>query len=302
MNLKTVFCGIELDNPTVLASGILGSDSGSLIRVGRSGAGAVTMKSVGPIERQGHLNPNLVDFGGGMLNAVGLPSPGYKNIDHELEELNKLSVPFFSSFYGSSKEDFVNIARKLVAYRPATLEMDISCPNKSDGQVFAFEPDLAADLVSAVVKVAGGIPVIPKLSPNTHKLIDVAKACEEAGASGLCAINAASGMVINPEAARPVLTYKKGGISGPALKPISIRCVYELYENVKIPIIGTGGVSTGRDAVEMLMAGATLVGIGTAAYYRGIDAFRKITDEMKGWMKENGYEDVKELIGKAHDE
>lgn len=301
-NIKTNIFGIDFQNPLVLASGILGTSSNILIRMAESGAGGVTMKSIGPTEREGHANPNLIDFGGGMLNAIGLPSPGYKNIGPELEELKECPSPVIASVYGSTIQDFVNIVEFVKPYAPAALELDISCPNKDDGLSFSANPDVTKELVAAVKKVAGNLPVIPKLTPNTHSIPMLANACKKGGADGLCAINTASGMVIDIDARKPVLTYKKGGVSGPALKPIAVRCVYEAYEATGLPIIGTGGVTYGKDAIEMLMAGASLVGVGTAVYYRGLDAFQKIATEMTEWMQSNNVESIKELIGVAHNE
>ncbi|RMF07036.1 dihydroorotate dehydrogenase [Candidatus Woesearchaeota archaeon] len=299
-DVTTEVAGIKLNSPLVLASGILGTSSDILKRVASEGAGAVTMKSIGPVEREGHPNPNVIEFGFGMLNAVGLPTPGVDNVLQEMEELKTSPVPVIASVYGSTVDDFVMIVEKLKPYKPAAFELDISCPNKEDGLAFMASEDVVYKLVSSVKKAAGNIPVIPKLSPNTHSIPRIAAACKKAGADALCAINTASAMVINIEARKPVLAYKKGGLSGPALKPIAVRCVYEAYQATGLPIIGTGGVTTGRDAIEMIMAGASAVGMGTAVYYRGISAFREVLGEMKEWMRNNNVRSVKEIIGAAH--
>ena len=299
--LSTEFLGIKLKNPLVLASGILGTSADILIRVAESGAGAVIMKSIGPVEREGHNNPNIIDFGHGMLNAIGLPSPGYKNMDCEFKELEACPTPVFASVYGSSIQDFIDIVDHISKFRPAAIELDISCPNKDDGLSFSADPEMTRELVSEVKKHANGIPIIPKLTPNTHSIPALAEACKKGGADALDAINTASGMVINIEARKPVLKYKKGGMSGPALKPIAVRCVYEAYEATGLPVIGTGGVTTGRDAIEMMMAGASLVGVGSALHYRGMDAFNLISGEMRRWMEKNNVKSVKEIVGAAHD-
>jgi dihydroorotate dehydrogenase (NAD+) catalytic subunit len=258
------------------------------------------MKSIGPAEREGNRNPNVIDFGHGILNAVGLPSPGYLNMDDEFRELASCPVPVIASVYGSSVKDFTDIVDHIKGFSPAAIELDISCPNKDDGMSFSADPDLARKLVSDIKHHSGNIPVIPKLTPNTHSIPELAEACKKGGADALDAINTASAMIINIEARRPVLAYRKGGMSGPALKPIAVRCVYEAYESTGLPIIGTGGVTTGRDAIEMMMAGASLVGVGSALHFRGLDAFRLISGEMRDWMGKNGVGSVKELVGAAH--
>ena len=149
-------------------------------------------------------------------------------------------------------------------------------------------------------KNSGKIPVSIKLSPNVYNIKEIAKAAEKAGADAITAVNTVPGMVINVDARKPILSAKAGGVSGPALKPIAVRCVYEIYEAVKIPIIGTGGITYGKDAIEMIMAGATAVGIGTGVYYRGIGVFKKVCDEMEAWMKKNKVKSLDEIRGIAH--
>ncbi len=166
--------------------------------------------------------------------------------------------------------------------------------------IFYADTELVAKVTAEVKKNSGKIPVSIKLSPNVYDIKEIAHAAERAGADAITAINTASGMVINIDANGPVLANKIGGISGPALKPIAVRCVYEIYEAVKIPIIGTGGVTYGKDALEMVMAGATGVGIGTGVYYRGNDVFRKVCDEMTQWMKKNKVKNLDEIRGCAH--
>ncbi|MCD6414966.1 MAG: dihydroorotate dehydrogenase [Candidatus Diapherotrites archaeon] len=301
--LETKIAEVRLRNPTVLASGILGTSAAILKRVASSGAGAVTMKSIGPEPRAGHNNPTVLSYGPGLINAVGLPTPGYKNMSEEWEQLADLEVPVIASIYGGSIDEFVEVARFVAGKKPAIIELNISCPNtKKHGQVFGFEPDVAGEVVSRVKGVTEEIPVMPKLSPNTPKLKEVAKACEDAGADAISAINTVGpGMVIDVNTAKPVLDFKTGGLSGPAIKPIAVRCVYDIYEVVDLPIVGIGGVSTGRDAAEMIMAGAVSVGIGSGVYYRGIDVFKKVCDELEGFMEERGYKTIKEMVGLAHE-
>ena len=301
--LETEFCGLKLKNPTVLASGILGTNAALLKRVVREGAGAVTMKSIGPREKLGHPNPTVIEWEHGLINAVGLPSPGYQNIESEFAELKNCSAPIIASIYGASVEEFETVAEAVAEYKPAIIEINISCPNtKKEGQIFGMSPEMATDVVSAVVAKTGKIPVMPKLTPQAPKIADIAIACEKAGANAICAVNTLGpGMLIDIEARKPILANKFGGVSGPAIKPIAVRCVYQIYRAVSIPILGMGGINSGKDAVEMMMAGASAVGIGTATHYRGIEAFKLIADEIKQWMKEHEVKSVKDLVGAAHD-
>ena len=303
--LSTKFCGVELGNPTRLASGILGVNAGQIIRVARKGAGAVTMKSIGPRERHGHNNPTVVEWEHGLLNAVGLPTPGYKNYDEEFEELKelkKLGVPLIASVYGSKWDEFAEVAAYVAGKKPELIELDISCPNTEWQDIqFACDPEISGKIVSSVKDVAGKIPVIAKLTPAATSPVQVGKACEEAGADALCAGNTMPGMLIDADAKKPVLAFRIGGISGPALKPINLKVTYDLFEKVQIPIIGEGGISNGRDALEYVMAGATLCGIGSAVWQGGIGVFKKTCSEMERWMKENGYSKLEQLRGVAHE-
>lgn len=301
-DLSIEYCGMKLQNPTILASGFLGVAPLTMKRVEKSGAGAVTTKSISAIERQGHNNPTVVANEHFMLNAVGLSTAGADHFPEEWDELQIMKIPVIVSIYGDSIDAFVEAAKKICKFDIPALELDMSCPNVSKGGLeFCTSEETAYELVSRVKQVAGNVPVIAKLGPATHLLVEVAKACEKAGASGICAINTMPGMVIDIEARKPVLHFKSGGISGCALKPIAVNCVYKIYKNVKIPICGTGGITTGRDAIEMIMAGATTIGIGTATYYRGVDAFKKICKEMSDWMKKNGYKNLEEIRGIAHE-
>jgi len=290
-------------NPIVLASGFLGVNVEMLKRVVEQGAGAVTFKSIGPKVKSGHKNPTVLAYEWGVINAVGLPSSGYKGMEDELARIKEVKAPVFVSIYGASVEEFREVAEAVAKHKPAVIELNISCPNtKAEGMVFGCSEKHSAEVVAAVKEVAGKVPVMPKLTPQALDIAGVAKACEEAGADAIAAINTVGpGMLINIEAKKPVLDYKKGGISGPVIRPIAVRCVYEIYEAVDIPILGIGGVTEGRDVIEMMQAGATAVGIGSGIYYRGIDVFSKVCEEMKIWMKQNGYKDVKKLIGVAHE-
>jgi len=295
------FLGKPLKTPLVLASGILGNNAGILKRVHQAGCGLVTMKSIGPEPRDGHNNPTVIDLGGGMINAVGLPTPGYDHMDAEWLALADRTFPLNASIYGGSVEEFVKVAQYVSDKGPDFIEINISCPNSDrHGMLFGVD-EKAAFAVTHAVKRAIAVPLIAKLTPAAPDIGRIARACEDAGADAICAINTAGpGMVIDIEARMPVLAFKKGGLSGPIIKPVAVRCVYDIYRAVSIPIIGLGGVTTGEDAVELFMAGATLVGMGSAVRYRGIDVFDQVNRELTDWLTDH-HTTRDEIIGAAHD-
>lgn len=294
------FLGKSLKNRMVLASGILGNSRDILKRVFDCGCGLVTMKSIGPEPRDGHNNPTVLDLGHGLINAVGLPSPGYRDMDGEWQELEGRDFPVIASIYGASVADYARVAEFVCAQRPDFIELNVSCPNsEKHGMIFGVSPDSCAEVVASV-KAVIDVPLIVKLTPQAPDIGAVARASEDAGADAICAINTVGpGMVIDIESASPVLAFKKGGLSGPMIKPVAVRCVYDIYRQVTIPIIGLGGVTTGEDAIEMLMAGATLVGIGSAVKYRGIRVFEAVDREMNAWLESRG-RTAEAVIGAAH--
>jgi len=299
--LQTKLCNIKLKTPTILASGILGVTKETVDRLGKAGAGAVTLKSLCHEERFGNPNPTMFGYEDVFLNAVGLPGQGIDSAMKDFGRLDNLSVPVIGSIYGYRIEQFGEVTKKMASLKPAMIEVDISCPHMDYGKPYYADPELTAKITRIVKSNSGKIPVSIKLSPNVYDIKEIAHAAEKTGADAITAINTATGMVIDIDARKPVLANKIGGISGPALKPIAVRCVYEIYETVKIPIIGTGGVTYGKDAIEMIMAGATGVGIGTGIFYRGIDVFKKVCNEMEVWMKKNKVKNLSEIIGVAHE-
>lgn len=302
VDLSAEFCGIRLKNPTVLASGILGTSRGLLKRVAQAGAGAVTIKSLSLEPLPGHNNPIVAGFEGGMLNAVGYSNPGVKEGAREFSNLKEVGVPVIASIIGREAGDFTKILEGLRGSDFAAVEVSLSCPHTPGYGMMAGQntPEATKEIVT-VVRRGTQLPLLVKLSPNIPEIGRVARAAEEAGADGITAVNTLGpGMLINIEARQPILDFKVGGVSGPALRPIALRCVYDIYKAVKIPILGIGGISTGRHAIEMLMAGASAVGIGTAVYSRGIEVFSMVCQEMREWMEANGYSSIKELIGAAH--
>ena len=300
--MQTTFLGKSLHTPLVLASGVLGNNKAILERVWENGCGLPTMKSIGPAPREGHKNPTVIDLGNGMINAVGLPSPGYLNMEEEWQELSDRAFPVNASIYGGSVDEFVRVAEFVSAQGPDFIELNISCPNSDKhGMLFGVNAQSSHDVVAAVKKVID-VPLIAKLTPAAPDIAGIAKACEDAGADAICAINTAGpGMIIDIESRCPVLAFKTGGLSGPMIKPIAVRCVYDIFRSVSIPIIGLGGISRGKDAIEIIMAGATLVGIGTAVRYRGINVFDKVNKEINDWLTAHDTA-MEEIRGAAHRE
>lgn len=307
--LSCTFLHLHLRSPLVLASGIIGTSPTLLARAAHAGAGMVTAKSCGPTPRAGHPNPVALDWGGGLINAIGLTNPGAEEEAVLLAEakrlLEPLGVPLIASIFAGTVEEFGHVAAIVAQAQPDLIEVNISCPNVGDefGTPFAGLPESAAAVTDAVRRSLADLPRRPpisvKLAPNVPDIARIARAVVEAGADAITAVNTMPGMVINAEAGRPVLANKVGGISGPALKPIALRAVYEIAQAVDLPIIGTGGVLTGVDAAEMLMAGATVVGVGSAVWYRGVEAFGQINAELEQFMAGHGYRSVADLRGLA---
>ena len=309
--LSVAFLSCELSSPLVLASGIWGTTVSLLERAAAAGCGAVTAKSCGPAPRSGHVNPSCIDWGGGLLNAIGLANPGVEEEVGLLLEakarLQPRGVVVIASIFAGTAAEFGEVARSVARARPDCIEVNISCPNVEDsfGEPFAANAESAA-AVTEYVKAAvadQGIPVIVKLAPNVPSVGRIAQAVVHAGADALCAINTMPGLVLDPTSGQPVLANRSGGISGPALKPIALKAVYDARKACpQTPIIGTGGVSSGQDAVEMLMAGATIVGVGSAIYQRGGNAIQMILAELRQWMAAQNVASVADLHNRAHRE
>ncbi len=302
-DITTSICNVHLSNPTILAAGIIGVSGAALVFAAKNGAGAVIFKSIGPREREGHNNPVLVEFEGGFINAIGLPNAGVENTIDEIRFAVKNSpTPVIASVFGGMKEEFGFVANRISEAHPALIEVNLSCPNTTSdfGMPFALCASDAASVIE-IVKNNTNIPIIAKLAPNVPNINPIAKAVAAAGADAISAINTMPGMAIDIKTAKPILHNKSGGISGPAIKLIAVKCVYDIYEAVDIPVIGIGGVSCGKDAVELIMAGAAAVQIGTGVYYRGADIFRKVSQEIEEFLSENGYSKIKDIIGAAHD-
>lgn len=290
---------LELRNPTILASGIMDETADSIKRVAEEGAGAVVTKSVGKEPREGYANPTVVELEHGILNAMGLPNPGIDAYADEMEELRDLNIPVIGSIFGSDEKEFSFLARKMQEYGARAIELNLSCPHASGyGAETGSQPDVVKSIVHAV-KHSVDLPVFAKLTSNVTSIVEIGKAAEEGGADGVVAINSIKAMKIDVNLKKPILSNKVGGYSGPAIKPIGIRCVYELAQELNIPIIGVGGIKCGEDAVEYILAGASAVQIGGGIYYRDMRIFREVCKEMENWMKSNNYSAIEEFRGVA---
>ncbi|MDD1744015.1 MAG: dihydroorotate dehydrogenase [Methanomassiliicoccales archaeon] len=302
MRLLEVTIGeLTFRNPTMLASGIMDETAGSLLNVARAGAGAVVTKSIGSEPRKGYANPTMVELDEGYINAMGLPNPGIEAFAEEMRQARSCPVPVIGSVFASSPKEFSFLASKMQDYGAAAVELNLSCPHaKGYGMEIGVDPE-AVTAVVREVKSACSIPVFAKLTPNTRQLLDVAQAVEAAGADGIVAINTVKAMAISVEMRRPILSNRVGGLSGPAIKPIGLRCVYDLHSEVNIPIIGVGGIEDWRDAVEYIMAGASAVQVGSGVGRIGLNVFESICSGMRDFMGREGFTSVGQMVGAAHE-
>jgi dihydroorotate dehydrogenase (NAD+) catalytic subunit len=247
----------------------------------------------------------ILDWGPGLINAVGLSNPGVEVMVEEIrtakEQLAPMGVPVIASIFAETIYDFGTAARFISEAEPDLIEVNISCPNVDAQylQMFAADPYVAAQ-VTHRVKLNTSVPVLVKLSPNVTDLVEIAKAVVEAGADGITAINTLGpGVILDIETCQPVLAHGTGGVSGPAMRPIAVRCVRDICRAVDVPVIAVGGVTTERDVVEMILVGAAAVGIGSAITYRGIDVFRKTCEELQAYMQRHGHHNLAAFRGKA---
>jgi len=299
--LSVDLVGLKLTNPTMLASGILGYSTETLESIAEGGAGAVTTKSVGLKPRVGYANPTVVQVSCGLINAMGLPNPGIDEYVNEIQTAKAvLNVPLVVSVYGFSEEEYAIVAKKAVTAGADAIELNVSCPHvKETGSEIGQNPEILRQ-VARKVKAAVEKPVFVKLSPNVTSLTEIAKTAVKAGADALTAINTVRAMAIDTETARPILSHKIGGLSGSAIRPIAVRCVYELYEEVKVPIIGCGGIANWSDALEFILAGASAVQVGTAIAIKGSHVFKAITRGIDVYLKRKGFRSLQEIVGLSH--
>ncbi len=302
VSTKVNLCGITMDNPVIPASGTFGFGYEFAELYDINCLGTFSFKGTTRDARFGNPTPRIAECEMGMINAVGLQNPGVEAVvEKELPKLKKcFNKPVMANVSGFSVEDYAYTCEKLdKEEQVGWLEVNVSCPNvHGGGMSFGTSPEAAAQVTKAV-KAVTTKPVIIKLSPNVTDIVSIAKACEEAGADGISMINTLLGMRIDLKTKKPVIANKMGGFSGPAIKPVALRMVYQVYDAVKIPIVGMGGISTAEDVIEMMLAGATAVEVGAANL---VDPFacRDIINDLPRVMEKYGIKDLKEIIGGAH--
>ena len=302
VNTKVSLCGIELDNPVIPASGTFGYGYEFAELYDINCLGTFSFKGTTAQPRFGNPTPRIAEFEGGMLNAVGLQNPGVDAvIGTELPRLAKcFHKPVMANVSGFSVAEYVEVCEKLDACEQVGwLEVNISCPNvHGGGMSFGTDPKAAAQVTAAVKKVTTK-PVIIKLTPNVTSIADMAKACEDAGADGVSLINTVLGMRLDLRRRKPILANTTGGMSGPALMPLDVRMVWQVYNAVQIPIVGMGGVRSAEDVIELMLAGATAVEVGAANLVEPF-ASRDIVAGLPAAMEKYGIKDLNEIIGGAH--
>jgi dihydroorotate dehydrogenase (NAD+) catalytic subunit len=297
-DMSVQFAGIRLRNPVMSASGTFGYGEEFAGYMDLEKIGAIVTKGLSLKPKAGNPMPRIVETPGGMLNAIGLQNVGIDAfVSGKLPFLRTVNTPVIVNFFGNTLEEYEEVAGKLDAIpEVAGLEVNISCPNvKQGGIVFGTDPRAAYSVVKAV-RDATIKPVIVKLSPNVTDIVEMAAACADADADALSLINTVTGMAIDLKNRKPYLANCTGGLSGPAIKPIALRMVWQVSRAVKLPIIGIGGITNATDALEFLLAGATAVQVGTANFMTP-DASQRIAEDMERYLSKNGIADVKELIG-----
>ena len=289
---------LRISNPTILASGVQGESLSRVVQALEYGAGAAVTKSIGPEPRSGYPEPTMAEVDAGMINAVGLPNPGAAAFAKELDSIGGRSLPVLVSIFGGDAAQFEAVVRALDASDFAAYELNLSCPHVSGvGTEVGHRPDEVGRVVRAV-KSATAKPVFAKLSPNTDRLLEVARAAVEAGADGLTATNTVRALSVDVESGRPVLSNGYGGLSGGAMRPVALRCVYELSGEFDVPVIGCGGVSTWEHAVQFILAGASAVEVGTSTLSK-FDRFNDINVGILEYMERKGARTLADLVGRA---
>ena len=297
MNTKVTIAGVELKNPVMTASGTFGSGEEYSEFVDLSRLGAVVTKGVANVPWPGNPTPRITEVYGGMLNAIGLQNPGIDVFaKRDIPFLKKYDTKIVVNVCGKTTEDYLEVVERLADESVDLLEINISCPNVKEGGIAFGQDPKAVEAITKAVKAKAKQPVIMKLSPNVTDITEMAKAAEAGGADALSLINTLTGMKIDINRRTFALANKTGGMSGPAVKPVAVRMVYQTAQAVKIPIIGMGGIATAEDALEFIMAGATAVSVGTANFFNPY-ATVQIAEGIENFMKQHGVEDIHELIG-----
>ncbi len=301
MNMKANIAGVEWKNPVTVASGTFGSGAefAEFMDLGR--LGAVTTKGVSNVPWQGNPTPRVAEVYGGMMNAIGLQNPGIDLFcERDIPFLRQFDTKIIVNVCGKSEEDYCEVVQRLANEDVDMLEINISCPNVKEGGIAFGQDPRAAEGITRAVKKYAKQPVIMKLSPNVTDIAGMAKAVEAGGADAVSLINTLTGMKIDIHRRTFALANRTGGVSGPAVHPIAVRMVYETAQAVKIPIIGMGGIASAEDAIEMILAGASAVSVGTANFHDPA-VTTKIVDGIEKYLEENHIEDIRELVGAVRD-
>lgn len=297
MNTSVNIAGVTWKNPVTVASGTFGSGAEYNELIDLNQLGAVTTKGVANVPWQGNPTPRIAETYGGMINAVGLQNPGIDLfVKRDIPFLKKYDTKIIVNVCGKSESDYVEVVERLSDEPVDLLEINVSCPNVKEGGIaFGQAPKALYDITKAV-KAAAKQPIVMKLSPNVTDITEMAKAAEAAGADAISLINTITGMKIDVHRRTFAVANKTGGLSGPAIKPVAVRMVYQAAHAVKIPIIGMGGIQSGEDAIEFIMAGATAVSVGTATFHNP-SASVQVVQEIEDYMKRYHIEDINDLRG-----
>ena len=297
MNSKVNIAGVEFKNPVTTASGTFGSGTEYSEFVDLSLLGAVTTKGVANVPWPGNPTPRIAETYGGMINAIGLQNPGIDVfVNRDIPFLKQYDTKIIVNVCGKTTEDYIDVVERLGDQPVDLLEINISCPNVKEGGIAFGQDPKAVEAITREVKRHAKQPIIMKLSPNVTDITVMAKAAEAGGADALSLINTLTGMKIDINRRSFALANKTGGMSGPAVKPVAVRMVYQVAQAVKLPIIGMGGIMTAEDALEFILAGATAVAVGTANFHNPY-ATKEVVEGIEAYMRKYGIEDIKELIG-----
>jgi len=300
-DLAVRVAGLSLRNPFLLASGIWGESGESLAGAWKAGAGGVITKSIGEAPRAGYPNPTVETYERwGMLNAMGLPNPGIDEYPQEIAVARAAGATVVGSVFAEDATRFARLAARMEGAGVAAVELNLSCPH---AEGFGTEVGSRPEDVEGIVRSVGRavrIPIIAKITPNAADPAELAAAAERGGASAISAINTVRALAIDTALRRPVLAHGLGGLSGPAIKPVGLACVWQIYRRVKIPVIGVGGIFTAEDALEYVMAGARAVQVGTVVAFEGIGVFRSLVDGLSSRLDALGYGRLEDAVGAAH--
>jgi dihydroorotate dehydrogenase (NAD+) catalytic subunit len=293
--------GLSLRNPFLLASGIWGESGDSLAGAWKAGAGGVITKSIGSVPRPGYPNPTVETYERwGLLNAMGLPNPGIEEYPQEIEAAQRAGATVIGSVFAGDASEFARLARRMQESGVVAVELNLSCPHAEGfGTEVGSDPDEVERIVRSVV-ASVSVPVIAKITPNTSDPAALAAAAEHGGAAAVSAINTLRALAIDVRLRRPVLSHGLGGLSGSAIKPVGLACVWQIYEAISIPVIGVGGIMRAEDALEYLMAGARALEVGTAVAFEGIGVFARLTRDLSALLDELGFQRVEDAVGAAH--